>query len=105
MTCRYTAAAEITKIMARLNFVSTYAFSKLLTEQLVGDPHNPARRGKSDHQAVTHLPHGWRALPWVSIRDNLQEYVWCGRQLYALPSCKLFAAMAGSCSCCLLEAA
>jgi hypothetical protein len=34
---RCTAAAEVTKIMSRLNFVSTYAFSKLLTEQLVDD--------------------------------------------------------------------
>jgi hypothetical protein len=28
----------VQKIMARLNFVSTYAFSKLLTEQVVDDP-------------------------------------------------------------------
>lgn len=35
---RNTAAAEVTKIMSRLNFVSTYGFSKLLTEQLVDDP-------------------------------------------------------------------
>lgn len=33
-----TAADEVQKIMARLNFVSTYAFSKLLTEQVVDDP-------------------------------------------------------------------
>jgi hypothetical protein len=32
-----TAADEVSHIMARLNFTSTYAFSKLLTEQLVDD--------------------------------------------------------------------
>lgn len=32
------AAAEASALMARLNFVSTYAFGKLLTEQLVDDP-------------------------------------------------------------------
>lgn len=32
-----TAAAEVAGIMSRLNFTSTYAFSKLLTEQLVDD--------------------------------------------------------------------
>lgn len=32
-----TAAEEVSHIMARLNFTSTYAFSKLLTEQLVND--------------------------------------------------------------------
>jgi hypothetical protein len=32
------AAAEVTSIMERLNFTSTYAFSKLLTEQLIDDP-------------------------------------------------------------------
>jgi thioester reductase-like protein len=33
-----TAAAEVTSMMERLNFTSTYAFSKLLTEQLIDDP-------------------------------------------------------------------
>jgi hypothetical protein len=33
-----TAASEAAGIMGRLNFTSTYAFSKLLTEQLVDDP-------------------------------------------------------------------
>lgn len=37
-TDRDTAAAETSKIMSRINFVSTYAFSKLLTEQLVDSP-------------------------------------------------------------------
>lgn len=35
---RDTAAAEVSHIMSRLGFISTYAFSKLLTEQLVDDP-------------------------------------------------------------------
>lgn len=33
-----TATSEAAGIMGRLNFTSTYAFSKLLTEQLVDDP-------------------------------------------------------------------
>jgi hypothetical protein len=32
------ADKEVSKIMRRLNFTSTYAFSKLLTEQMVDDP-------------------------------------------------------------------
>jgi len=32
-----TAAAEVAALMKRINFTSTYAFSKLLTEQLVDD--------------------------------------------------------------------
>lgn len=35
---RDTAAKQTSKIMSHINFVSTYAFSKLLTEQLVDDP-------------------------------------------------------------------
>jgi hypothetical protein len=42
-----TAAAEASKVMSRINFVSTYAFSKLLTEQLLDDPDTLPGVGKA----------------------------------------------------------